>query len=339
MRNARGLSRIGGATLAVLLTAGATSVMQAQSARQDGITVHGHWIIDIINPDGAVASHNEFENALEATGTTALSGVLARTFTPMAWQVQLLNATGEGACERSSAPPSTNPLSWIAIVEPGATLLVDGNPYLAPGGLTPGAPVFWNASPSLVRSFNLGEPVNIQLSAADNEGDVFMTFLGSGIPQGFAMSSLGAPNEYIQWDSSAAPPGVSEFFITLTDIAGHSNAYWVKVNLVAPPPPPPGNGEPIPCVAVEPSTSIPTEFANARFPTLAFAVVDDDPYHQHVEITGNVTATFPEPIAQVRSVLVMNNLATLPFSARTLDTPIQVVAGQKIYVRVNLSFQ
>src|SRR5439155_9641455 len=47
----------------------------------DGIKVHGHWTIDVRNPDGALASHNEFENALEPGGASALSGLLGRSST------------------------------------------------------------------------------------------------------------------------------------------------------------------------------------------------------------------------------------------------------------------
>src|SRR5271168_3514589 len=32
----------------------------------EGITVHGHWTIDVKNPDGTVASHHEFENSIAA---------------------------------------------------------------------------------------------------------------------------------------------------------------------------------------------------------------------------------------------------------------------------------
>src|SRR5262245_7735550 len=98
MRNRRGVSGIGGAILAALLTVGTTAAMQAQTSRNDGIKVHGHWTIDIVNPDGKLASHNEFENALEATGTNALSGVLARTFAPAAWRLHSMGAGGTGPC-------------------------------------------------------------------------------------------------------------------------------------------------------------------------------------------------------------------------------------------------
>src|SRR5271155_2256482 len=36
-------------------------------ASQEGINVHGHWIIEVKNPDGKIANRVEFENALCTT--------------------------------------------------------------------------------------------------------------------------------------------------------------------------------------------------------------------------------------------------------------------------------
>ena len=72
---------------AVALAAGATMPeLQAQqpvpAQRQtggppaEGIGVHGYWKIDVRNPDGSLASHTEFENALTAEGQSSLVNVL-----------------------------------------------------------------------------------------------------------------------------------------------------------------------------------------------------------------------------------------------------------------------
>jgi hypothetical protein len=34
----------------------------------EGIKVHGHWVIDVKNPDGTLAEHRDFENALQDKG-------------------------------------------------------------------------------------------------------------------------------------------------------------------------------------------------------------------------------------------------------------------------------
>ena len=39
----------------------------------DGIKIHGHWVIDVRNPDGKVVQHRDFENSLVTNGA-AMSG-------------------------------------------------------------------------------------------------------------------------------------------------------------------------------------------------------------------------------------------------------------------------
>jgi hypothetical protein len=44
----------------------------------EGIKVHGHWTIEVRNPDGAVVTHREFENSLVAnSGSTVMANILA----------------------------------------------------------------------------------------------------------------------------------------------------------------------------------------------------------------------------------------------------------------------
>jgi hypothetical protein len=60
---------------------------------REGIKVHGHWTIDVRNPDGTLASHREFENSLQTTGVAALSSSLARTGVIGSWKVDLLTSS------------------------------------------------------------------------------------------------------------------------------------------------------------------------------------------------------------------------------------------------------
>jgi len=59
---------------------------------EQGIKVHGRWIIEIRNPDGSLVSRREFDNALQSTGSTMLSGFLSRTTSPGGWMVWLTTA-------------------------------------------------------------------------------------------------------------------------------------------------------------------------------------------------------------------------------------------------------
>ena len=55
---------------------------QPAMARHHGIQIHGHWVIDVRNPDGKLVEHREFENSLVKVGTMMsgdqlLAGVLS----------------------------------------------------------------------------------------------------------------------------------------------------------------------------------------------------------------------------------------------------------------------
>ena len=60
-----------------------------QGGQHEAITVHGHWTIEVRNPDGTVATHREFENALTPNGAFHLANILGRQKTPGYWVVQL----------------------------------------------------------------------------------------------------------------------------------------------------------------------------------------------------------------------------------------------------------
>lgn len=60
------------------------------NGRDEGIQVHGHWIIEVTNPDGSVAEYREFENALLESGGWALGTILGRAVTVGGWWVQLM---------------------------------------------------------------------------------------------------------------------------------------------------------------------------------------------------------------------------------------------------------
>jgi len=61
----------------------------AAGGRHEGIKVHGHWVIDVRNPDGSLAQHRDFENALAPGGATELVQFLAGATTPGTWGIML----------------------------------------------------------------------------------------------------------------------------------------------------------------------------------------------------------------------------------------------------------
>jgi hypothetical protein len=48
----------------------------------EGITVLGHWVIEVHNPDGAVTARREFENAVQLTGENYMASLLAGNNSP-----------------------------------------------------------------------------------------------------------------------------------------------------------------------------------------------------------------------------------------------------------------
>lgn len=57
---------------------------------QEGIKVHGHWTIEVREPDGTLASRREFDNALRPdSGVATLLKILTRSDSVGLWQIRL----------------------------------------------------------------------------------------------------------------------------------------------------------------------------------------------------------------------------------------------------------
>ena len=61
----------------------ASARAESKGGRVEGIKVHGHWIIDVRNPDDTLVTHREFENAL--VPGNPLARILARQQTVGVW--------------------------------------------------------------------------------------------------------------------------------------------------------------------------------------------------------------------------------------------------------------
>ena len=51
--------------------------------------LHGHWVIEVKNPDGKLASHTEFENSLQPSGADALTGLVSGQYVSGGFQIVL----------------------------------------------------------------------------------------------------------------------------------------------------------------------------------------------------------------------------------------------------------
>jgi hypothetical protein len=72
--------------------------LASDGSLHQGLTVHGHWVINIRNPDGTLAQHHEFENSIAPTGQGLLVGLLSGYLVPGDWMVALGPQSGNGAC-------------------------------------------------------------------------------------------------------------------------------------------------------------------------------------------------------------------------------------------------
>src|SRR5580704_12645686 len=65
----------------------------APKGQTEGIKVHGHWTIEVRNPDGTLVDHREFENSLApangGNGAGLLAALLGRVVSAGSWSVVL----------------------------------------------------------------------------------------------------------------------------------------------------------------------------------------------------------------------------------------------------------
>jgi len=92
-------NRLGGllAVLTLVLAACGSGSPQAADPGE-GIQVHGHWTIDVYNPDGSLDDHHEFDNALSEPGVDSLVRLLTGVgpSDAQSWFITLTNACPTG---------------------------------------------------------------------------------------------------------------------------------------------------------------------------------------------------------------------------------------------------
>ncbi len=160
------MTLVGAAIKSVQARAAQSSTPAAPSAQapakgaQEGIGVHGHWTIDVKNPNGTLARHVEFENGLcvssasvqnASGGDTIIAELLAGITTIGGWEIVLGSPTiPTGAAASGPACP----LQAIYTLEQnndGNVVGVNGGPSLC--ALT--ANCFPNLNPPTLNSISL----------------------------------------------------------------------------------------------------------------------------------------------------------------------------------------
>ena len=100
-----------------------------------GITVHGHWVIVVKNPDGKVTARREFENTVQPLGETYLASLLAGNNSPGGLSI-LLNGAGFSPNVNGNAG-SVN-VTTLGFAEAGPCLPFTNSYNIASGGLSSG---------------------------------------------------------------------------------------------------------------------------------------------------------------------------------------------------------
>jgi hypothetical protein len=101
--------------------------------RHEGIKVHGHWTIEVRNPDGTLATHREFENAYQPAYNT-LTGILSHVYTQGSWAIELNGS----ACNSSAA--------YCDITEPGSGVPATSKNLMVTPPNSGGAPLVLSGS-------------------------------------------------------------------------------------------------------------------------------------------------------------------------------------------------
>jgi len=115
----------------------------ATSGPVEGLRVHGHWTIEVRNPDGTVVERRDFENALSiGSGDVHLVNVLARTRAAGTWTITA-NGNPNQICEEPAGTPnicwimeSTDPTPSVGNVYKTLTTSVSGGTLVLNGTVT-----------------------------------------------------------------------------------------------------------------------------------------------------------------------------------------------------------
>jgi hypothetical protein len=98
--------------------------------QHEGIKVHGHWTIEVRNPDGRLVSHTEFENALvQPNGAQLMAGMLAGNLVPGGYRIDLASDPVKtiGPCASINTSQSTSCKLVGSLISPEPAAFGDGS--------------------------------------------------------------------------------------------------------------------------------------------------------------------------------------------------------------------
>jgi len=116
------------AALTEIAAASEESAQKPASGINQGMKVHGHWTIDIKNPDGTLAQHHEFENSIQYDGQNYLVGLLSGYASPGAMGIYFTSNGGTAPCAATY-----NFCAIVTSLTTAPAVNLCGNYYCAPG--------------------------------------------------------------------------------------------------------------------------------------------------------------------------------------------------------------
>jgi hypothetical protein len=147
------------------------------SGMNQNMKMHGHWTIDIKNPDGTLVQHHEFENSIQYDGQNYLVGLISGYGAAGPWEIYFSSATATS----STSPCNTGTYPYCAIVysttsQPG--LFVCNGLYTCATGLT------------ITPTFGVGPSLTLAGSiAATQAGTIGVVYTGMNACGGTAGSN------------------------------------------------------------------------------------------------------------------------------------------------------
>lgn len=201
----------------------AAPVAGEKNGQHEGITVHGHWIIDVKNPDGKVTKHVEFENSIAsggimltsnggaisvAGGNAFLSALLAGQVASPAgsWAIFL---EGSGGLDSTDGPCAANLFASCILMQNSP------NNFLASSDCTPSIVAGVSCNLSITP---LG--VSPNLSGFQLSGSIAPTQNGEVSTVATAvLSACGTPNALVANCALTAANGMA-FFTSRSDFPG-----------------------------------------------------------------------------------------------------------------------
>ncbi len=103
-------------------------------ASHQGVRMHGHWTIDIVNPDGKRAQHHEFDNSIQYDGQNFLIGLMSGYGAAGQYAIYMYAPNGDTSpCSGTSATYPFCGIVQSTTAQPGAFLC---SVYYCVSGLT-----------------------------------------------------------------------------------------------------------------------------------------------------------------------------------------------------------